>query len=103
MQAPVEQPQNKPVRRSGQISIVLSIFLIGFFSLVNAGVTNWVVFLTAIGIGLSGVYASTLLKDRADSLDLKSAVPSPAIVRSAICLPFLLLVAFAGLFALQFC
>jgi hypothetical protein len=102
MQAPTKQPQNKPVRRSGQISLALSIFLIGFFSLVNAGVTNRMVFVPAIGVELSGVYASTLLKDRADSLDLKSAVPSSAILRFAISLPFLLLVAFAGLLALQF-
>ena len=101
MQRPIEQPQNKPLRRSGQLSMALSIFLIGFFSLANAGVTNQVVFLSAIGVGISGVYASTLLKERANSLDLKSAVPSPAIMRFAVCLPILLVLAFTALLALQ--
>ena len=102
MQTPIQQPQNKPLRRSGQLSMALSIFLIGFFSLANAGVTNQVVFLSAIGVGISGVYVSTLLKERANSLDLKSVVPSPAIMRFAICLPLFLLMAFTGLLALQF-
>ena len=101
VKAPTELAQNKWVRRSGRLSLAMSVLLAAFFSLANAGVTNYVPFLGAIGISVVGMYAATLLRERVDALDLNGAFPSQSVIRCAIALPLLLTVVFAILLAIQ--
>jgi hypothetical protein len=102
MQKITELPQNRLLHLSARISLVMSIFFVAVFSLVNAGIANYQVVGGAIGVCLVGVYASTRLKEIARGLDLQSKFARPADIRCAIALPMLLATAFLILLALQF-
>ena len=102
VQRPTELPQNRSVRRSGRLSLCLSIGLVAVFSLMNAGVTNYVVLVGAIGVSLTGLVASTQLIDRAKALNRQGLFASAALTRFAIALPLFLCAAFAILLAIQF-
>jgi hypothetical protein len=96
-----ELPQNRLLRWSARISLVTAVFILAFFTLANAGITNYTVFAGATVVCLLGLYASTRLKEIAYGLDLRSKFASPAAIRCAIALPTLLAVAFLILFVLQ--
>ena len=102
MQMITELPQNRVLRWSARISLVMSSFFFAFFSLMNAGITNYTVFGGATVVFLVGIYASSRLKEIAYRLDLRSKFAGPADIRRAIALPTLLAGAFLILFALQF-
>lgn len=98
---PIELPQNRWVRRSGRLSLAICLFLVTFFSLANAGITKYVPFLGAIGVSVIGMYAATLLRERADRLDLNGMFAGQTVIRCAVALPLLLTVAFAILLGIQ--
>lgn len=98
---PIELSQNRWVRRSGHLSLAISLFLVAFFSLANAGITKYVPLLGATGVSVIGIYAATLLREHADRLDINGKSAGQTVIRCAIALPLLLTVAFAILLGIQ--
>ena len=66
--------QNRWLRLSSRLSWVISIWSMAFFGLANAGITKYVPFLGAIGVSLVGMYAASLLRERAERLDINGYV-----------------------------
>ena len=101
MDGPIQFMQNRWLRLSSRLSWVISILSMAFFGLANAGITKYVPFLGAIGVSLVGMYAASLLRERAERLDINGMFASKAVIRAAIALPLLLAVAFAILLTIQ--
>ena len=94
--------QYRWVRRLSSLSLVICFFLMAFFSLANAGITKYTPFASATGAFLIGLYAATVLRERANRLDLNGLQASRSIVQCAVALPVLLILAFAILLTIQF-
>jgi len=102
LQNPTQVLANQPLHRSSKLSLVMCIFMLAFFALVNSDATNWNVFGGSIAVSLAGMYASTLLREKAGALDLRSIEASSTLLRAATLLPLLLFVAFLVLLIVQF-
>jgi len=98
---PIQHSQNKWVRLSGRLSFVLSILQMGFFSLANAGITKYLPFFCAMVVFVAGMYGATLLRERAEKLDINGYLATKADNLSAIAIPLLLIIAFAMLLIIQ--
>lgn len=101
-QSPTQILTNQPLHRSSKLSFVMCILMLAFFALANSDATNWNVFGGSIAVSLVGMYASTLLREKAGALDLRSIEASSTLLRAATLLPLLLLVAFLVLLVVQF-
>ena len=75
--------------------------ILGFFSLANAGVTNYLVFNSAMGVGFIGLCVSSVLREKANALEMRSASVSSGTMRFAIAAPIFFVIAFLCLLALQ--
>lgn len=91
----------KLVRWSGFFCLWFGVAIVGFFSLANAGITNYVVFSSAMGVGFIGLCVSSVLREKANALEMRSASISSGTMRFALAAPILLVVAFLSLLALQ--
>ena len=91
----------KLVRWSGFFCLWFGVAIVGFFSLTNAGITNYLVFSSAMVVGFIGLCAFSRLSSKAEALEMRSSSVDPGTMRVAIAAPVLLVVAFLSLLALQ--
>lgn len=91
----------KLVRWSGSFCLWFAGATFSFFSLANAGVTNYPVFISAMFVGFIGLYAFSRLREKVEALEMRSASVDPGTIRFAIAVPILLVIVFLSLLELQ--
>lgn len=99
--APVRLAENRSVRLAGRAALVICCLGFGPLMLANAGVTNFKVVFSAIGVLLFGLVAATNLISRADSLDLRGIRATSALKTTGLVLVAVISVAFLVLWLLQ--
>ena len=95
--APVGLAENRSVRLVGRAALVISCLGVGPLMLANAGVTNYKVFFSTIGVFLFGLVVATNLISRADSLDLRGMKATAPLKATGLVLVAVISVAFIAL------
>lgn len=98
---PMRLAENRSVRLVGRVALGVCFFGFVPLMLANAGVTNYQIVFSAIGVFLFGLAAATNLIGKADSLDLRGTQATKPLKATGLILVVLISAAFIALWFLQ--